>query len=200
MPDGIFGNDTARTAPRWSFQERQVGVAVILFIGAAILGLVVATVKVALRRQWAMAVTVGVPAIGLAYLYLMLAGTPLWIVVFGDPRLDDLPDNAVMVTAQELEALFSDQTHSGKYFERRTWYVYRESNSPDGQIKGSGGPTGNPEAWNRSGRWKIEGGEICRDYNEGYNCQPIYRVGAVYKQTDDHDKVSSEFTVDTDSP
>ncbi len=24
MPDGIFGNDTARTAPRWSFQERQL--------------------------------------------------------------------------------------------------------------------------------------------------------------------------------
>ena len=23
VPDGIFGNDTARTAPRWSFQERQ---------------------------------------------------------------------------------------------------------------------------------------------------------------------------------
>ena len=115
------------------------GVGVIVFIGAAILGLVVATVKVALRRQWAMAVTVGVPAIGLAYLYLMLAGTPLWIVMFGDPRLDDLPDNAVVVTAQELEVLFSDQTHSGKYYDKRTWYGYRESNSAEGDKSEDGG-------------------------------------------------------------
>ena len=28
VPDGIFGNDTARTAPRWSFQERQRACAV----------------------------------------------------------------------------------------------------------------------------------------------------------------------------
>ena len=176
------------------------GVTVILFIGAAILALVVATVKVALRRQWAMAVSVGVPALGLAYLYLMLVGTPLWIVVFGDPRLDDLPESAVVVTAPELEALFSDQTHSGKYYDRRTWFVYRESHSPEGLIKGSGGPLSHPEAWKWSGHWKIEGETICRDYNEGYTCQPIYRVDAVYKQTDDHDKVSTEFTVDTNSP
>ncbi|MEE2980616.1 MAG: hypothetical protein VYA71_03630 [Pseudomonadota bacterium] len=176
------------------------GVAVILFIGAAILALVVATVKVALRRQWAMAATVGVPAVGLAVLYLMLAGTPLWIVLFGDPRLDDLADNAVMVTAQELEALFSDQTHSGKYYEQRTWYVYRESNSPDGQIVGSGGPTARPDTWKWSGSWKIEGGEICRKYDEGFNCEPVYRVGAVYQLIDDHDKVLTEFTVDTNSP
>lgn len=176
------------------------GVGVILFIGAAILALVVATVRVALRRQWAMAATVGVPAIGLAYLYLMLVGTPLWIVVFGDPRLDDLPESAVMVTAQELEVLFSDTTHSGKYYERRAWYLYRESNSPEGQIKGSGGPSANPEAWKWSGRWKIEGDTICRDYNEGVNCKAVYRVGAVYQITDEHDKVTSTFTVDTGSP
>lgn len=176
------------------------GVAVILFIGAAILGLVVATVKVALRRQWAMAVTVGVPAVGLAVLYLMLAGTPLWTVLFGDPSLDDLPDNAVMVTASELEALFSDQTHSGKYYEKRTWFLYSESYSPEGQIKGSGGPPANSDAWKWSGRWKIEGETICRDFNKGYTCEPIYRVGAVYKQTDDRDKVDREFTIDMDSP
>ncbi len=176
------------------------GVGVIVFIGAAILGLVVATVKVALRRQWAMAVTVGVPAIGLAYLYLMLAGTPLWIVMFGDPRLDDLPDNAVVVTAQELEVLFSDQTHSGKYYDKRTWYGYRESNSAEGQIKGSGGPSANPEAWKWSGRWKIEGETICRDYNEGFSCDPLYRVGAIYQHVDEHDKVTTEFTIDTDNP
>ena len=176
------------------------GVGVILFIGAAILALVVATVRVALRRQWAMAATVGVPAIGLAYLYLMLVGTPLWIVVFGDPRLDDLPESAVIVTAQELEVLFSDTTHSGKYYERRAWYLYRESNSPEGQIKGSGGPSANPEAWKWSGRWKIEGDTICRDYNEGVNCKAVYRVGAVYQITDEHDKVTITFTVDTDNP
>ena len=176
------------------------GVAVILFIGAAILALVVATVKIALRRQWAMAATIGVPAIGMAYLYLMLAGTPLWIVVFGDPRLDNLPDNAVMVTAQELEALFSDQTHSGKYWEQRTWFLYRESYSPEGLIKGSGGPPLNPEAWKWSGHWKIEGDTICRDYNEGDTCKSVYQVGAVYQRLDDHNKVSSEFTIDTGSP
>ena len=176
------------------------GVGVILFIGAAIFALVVASFRVALRRQWAMAVTVGIPAIGLAYLYVMLVGTPLWIVVFGDPRLDDLPDNAVMVTAQELEALFSDTIHSGKYYDKRTWFVYRESNSAEGRIKGSGGPLANSEAWKWSGRWKIEGETICRDYNQGYTCEPVYRVGAVYQVTDERDKVTSTFTVDTGSP
>ena len=129
-----------------------------------------------------------------------MAGTPLWIVVFGDPRLDDLPESAVIVTAQELEVLFSDTTHSGKYYERRAWYLYRESNSPEGQIKGSGGPSANPEAWKWSGRWKIEGDTICRDYNEGVNCKAVYRVGAVYQITDEHDKVTITFTVDTDNP
>ena len=176
------------------------GVAVIGFIGVTVLALVVATFKMARRRQWAMAAALGVPTAGFAYLYLTLAGPPLWITVFGDPNLDGLPETAAMVTAEELETLFSNQTHDGKYYDDRKWFVYRESHSPEGQIKGSGGPPDNPTLWNWTGSWKLEGENICRKYDEGYSCGPVYRVGAVYQQTDEHDKVSSEFTIDLDGP
>ncbi len=63
------------------------GVAVIGFIGVTVLALVVATFKMARRRQWAMAATVAIPTTAFAYLYLTLAGPALWTTVFGDPHL-----------------------------------------------------------------------------------------------------------------
>ncbi len=177
-----------------------MGIVVAAFIGLAILALFRAAYKMARRREWAVAATITVPATAFAYFYLSLAAPAMWIAVFGDPNLDDLSATAVMVPADELDELFNDRMHSGRYYDDGAWYVYRETYRQEGHIKGSGGPQERPDQWAWTGSWKIEDETICRRYDSDYSCGRVYRVGAVYQETDDHGKVSSEFTVDTDSP
>ena len=176
------------------------GIFVAAFIGLAILVLLRSAYRMARRRQWVMAVMIAAPTTAFAYFYLSIAALPLWIAFFGDPYLDDLPATAVMVPADELEELFNDRIHSGKYYDGGAWYVYRETYRQEGHIKGSGGPPENPNLWAWSGSWKIEDENICRKYDSDYSCGRVHRVGAIYQETDDHGKVSSEFTVDTDRP
>ena len=117
-----------------------MGIVVAAFIGLAILALFRAAYQMARRREWAVAAAIAVPATAFAYFYLSLAAPPMWIAVFGDPNLDELSATAVMVPGDELEELFNDRSHSGKYYDDRTWYVYRETYHPEGHgARSSGG-------------------------------------------------------------
>ncbi len=171
------------------------GVAVIGFIGAIFLALVVATFKIARRRQWVMAATVALPTTAFAYLYLTFMGPPLWIALFGDPYLDALPATAVMVPADELEDLLKNRTHTGRYYKDGAWYVYRETYHQGGRMSGSGGPERNPVQWTRSGRWEIDGENFCRHYRRKSFCRPVYQDGDVYLDTNEQGDVFKTFTV-----
>ena len=171
------------------------GVAVIVSIGVIFLALVVATFKMARRRQWVMAATIAVPTTAFAYLYLTLVGPALWITVFGDPHLYALPATAVMVPADELEDLVKNRTHTGKYYRDGTWYVYRETYRQSGRINGSGGPEKRPTQWTWSGRWEIDGENFCQHYRRDSYCRPVYRDGDVYVETNEHGDVILTFAV-----
>ena len=172
-----------------------IGILVLCTFGAAALVSAFFAIRCAFHGQWHMTLGLSLPALAIGGALGIMVGPTIWIEITGNPDLTDLPDEARMLTGDELAALYSGSTHEGRYYEDGAWQVYAESYTPAGDLTGAGGPPEDPERDKWRGAWKVEGDEVCFDYAAGFECGAIYRVGDAYVAVNHRDEINTTFHV-----
>jgi hypothetical protein len=165
--------------------------------GIMLLALMAWLVRAVRSRQWmsALGLAGGVGAIAGLSLIILL---PLYLDShLPDSALEPLPQSAVKIEAEGLQAVFQGKAHRGILYdlERKTWIWYEENHADDGTIAGLGGLLTGPETWSWSGIWAVEGQEICRTYGERFHCGHVFLTDDGYVETDHDGRVDMQFQV-----
>lgn len=165
--------------------------------GITLLALMAWLFRAVRARQWisALGLAGGVGAIaGLSFIILL----PLYLDShLPDTSLEPLPQSAIKIEADGLQAVFDGKAHRGTLYdpERETWIWYEENHASDGTIAGLGGLLTGPETWSWSGIWAVENKEICRTYGERFHCGHVFLTDDGYVETDHTDRVDMQFLV-----
>lgn len=172
-----------------------IGIIVLCTFGAAALVSAAFAIRCAFTGQWHMTFGLSIPAIFIGGALAVLVGPTLWLEIAGNPDLQELPDEARMLSDSELTDLYADATHEGRYYEDGKWQVFSETYDATGGVIGAGGPPDDPERHKWRGAWKVEDGKVCFDYDQGFECEPIYRVGDGYVGINHRDEINESFQV-----
>ena len=170
-----------------------IGIVVLCTFALAALASLVLSVRGALRREWHLAITFLVPAVGIGGPIAMLAGPAMWIWLFGNPDLRTLPESATQITASDLGSLIPGRTVVGMYYEKGKWQHFQEEYMADGNLRGSGGPDDNPTQFSWSGSWKLDGDQMCWKYDQDFSCSAVYRDGDRYDAVNDSNEINNWF-------
>ncbi len=173
-----------------------LGIALI-FLATGVMVTVAGVMTIVRKRNWAVGVTLIVPAVAFLYFFGTFAGPTLRIEIFGDPSVAVVSSDAQKVPAGDLQALYEGRIHDGKYYDSSSnkWSHYKETYLASGAIRGKSGPEGNPERWSYSGEWKIENGLICQKYDGDFDCSDVYQTGDTYSYIDENEQIVSWFTI-----
>lgn len=172
-----------------------IGIIVLCTFGAAALVSAFFAIRCAFTGQWHMTIGLSVPAVIIGGALCVIVGPTIWMELAGNPDLDDLPNEARMLTGDELAELYTGNTVEGRYYEDGVWQVFTESYEPSGELAGAGGPADDPTRHSWSGEWKVEGDQVCFNYDSEYSCEAVYRVGDDYVGTNHRDEINTSFQV-----
>jgi hypothetical protein len=197
-----FGNVTSRksrlghlkVAPMW------IGIIVLCTFGAAALVSAFFAIRCAFHGQWHMTIGLSVPAVVIGGALCVIVGPTIWLELAGNPELDDLPGEARMLTGSELADLYSGNTVEGRYYEDGAWQLFTESYEPTGELAGAGGPPDDPTRHSWRGEWKVEGDEICFNYDAEFSCGAVYRLGEDYVAVNHRDEIDNRFQLAAPEP
>ncbi len=167
-----------------------IGVIVLCTFGAAALACAVLAIRGAMRRNWAVFGALMIPAIGIGGTIVMMVGPVVVIELFGDPNLEDLPENARKMDAEAIREVYADQEQFGLRYDdgTETFSWYDQSVDEGGGFKGV-----TQDNSTFAGGWEVTEGQLCYNISNNLTCFEIYDLGDEYAEVNHRDEIVSRF-------
>lgn len=167
-----------------------IGIVVLATFGGASVACLYLSLRAARQGKWHVFAALLLPALVIGGTIVMLIWRPVWLELFGDSNLEPLPASAVLLTGDDLIAVYSATARFGlRYMEKEgSFRWYDETHSEKGGFKGQDdmGAT-----W--SGGWEEVEERICYTLGQDTVCYDVYRDGERYYEANHRDEIVNRY-------